>query len=524
MATSKLVPVILSGGAGTRLWPVSRSAYPKPFMRMADGESLLYKTLDRALRVADDGHVLTVTGRDYYFLTRDDYARHAKANFDRLPFLLEPAGRNTAPAIVLAALYARETSGTAVTLLVLPADHLIRDVEAFVADVGRAAALAAEGRLVTFGIAPTQADTGFGYIRMGAAISGDAASASPPPVLPPQAGKGARARPAAASSAISARADSAREIVSFVEKPDRQKAQAYLESGEYVWNSGMFCFRVDALLDAAQQHCPDVLAAAQACFSSASGAGSPIEFERQAFLAMPDISLDYAIMERATNRAVVPAAFDWSDIGSWKAVSELEADVQTDAAGNRIRGSAIVVESENCYIQGDKRMVAAVGVKNLLIVDTGDAVLVADRERAQQVKLVVDQLRASNHDSARFHRTVHRPWGSFTVLEDAADCKVKRLTVKPGGVLSLQLHHRRSEHWTVVAGTAKVRVGDREFLLERNESTYIPVGTLHRLENPSEVDVHLIEVQCGDYFGEDDIVRLEDKYGRVGASADAAPR
>jgi mannose-1-phosphate guanylyltransferase/mannose-6-phosphate isomerase len=499
MAMSKVVPVILSGGAGTRLWPVSRSAYPKPFMRMADGESLLYKTLDRALRVADDGHVLTVTGRDYYFLTRDDYARHPKADFDRLPFVLEPAGRNTAPAVILAALHAHETLGAAAILLVLPADHLIRDVEAFVADAKLAAALAAEGRLVTFGIAPTQPETGFGYIRMGAAIAGDAASAS-------------------------AHSNRAREIESFVEKPDRQKAQTYLDSGEYVWNSGMFCFRVDALLDAAQRHCPDVLGAAQACYSSASGAGSPIEFERQAFLAMPDISLDYAVMERATNRAVVPATFDWSDIGSWKAVSELESDVQTDAAGNRIRGSAIVVESENCYIQGDKRMVAAVGVKNLLIVDTGDAVLVADRERAQQVKLVVDQLRASNHDSARFHQTVHRPWGSFTVLEDAADCKVKRLTVKPGGVLSLQLHHRRSEHWTVVSGTAKVRLGDREFLLGRNESTYIPMNTLHRLENPTETDVHLIEVQCGDYFGEDDIVRLEDKYGRVGASADAAPR
>jgi len=282
MAMSKVVPVILSGGAGTRLWPVSRSAYPKPFMRMADGESLLYKTLDRALRVADDGHVLTVTGRDYYFLTRDDYARHPKADFDRLPFVLEPAGRNTAPAVILAALHARETLGAAAILLVMPADHLIRDVEAFVADVARAAALAAEGRLVTFGIAPTQPETGFGYIRMGAQI--------------PQSG--------------------GREIGQFVEKPDRQKAQAYLDSGEYVWNSGMFCFRVDALLDAAQRHCPDVLGAAQACYSSASGAGSPIEFERQAFLAMPDISLDYAIMERATNRAVVPATFDWSDIGS----------------------------------------------------------------------------------------------------------------------------------------------------------------------------------------------------------------
>jgi mannose-1-phosphate guanylyltransferase/mannose-6-phosphate isomerase len=322
-------------------------------------------------------------------------------------------------------------------------------------------------------------------------------------------------RPAAAPVS-----DKSWEIAAFVEKPDRQTAQAYLDSGEYLWNSGMFCFRADALLAAAALHCPEVMAAAEACHASARGGGSPVEFDRDAFLAMPDISLDYAVMERAAHRAVVPATFDWSDIGSWKAVSELEADAQADPAGNRIRGSVIVVESQNCYIQGDKRVVAAVGVNNLLIVDTGDAVLVADRERSQQVKLVVDQLRARNHDAARFHQTVHRPWGSFTVLEDAADCKVKRLTVKPGGVLSLQLHHQRSEHWTVVSGTAKVRVGDREFLLGRNESTYIPANTLHRLENPSAADIHLIEVQCGDYFGEDDIVRLEDKYGRAAATAD----
>jgi mannose-1-phosphate guanylyltransferase/mannose-6-phosphate isomerase len=313
-----------------------------------------------------------------------------------------------------------------------------------------------------------------------------------------------------------------REVRAFVEKPNLETAQGYLTSGEYSWNSGMFCFRADVLLEAAQRHCPDVLTAAQACYASATGSDSPVEFEREAFLAMPDISLDYAVMEHADRRAVVPAAFDWNDIGSWKAISELESDPQADAAGNRIRGSAIVVESENCYIQGDKRMVAAVGVKNLLIVDTGDAVLVADRERSQQVKLVVEQLRESGHDSARFHQTVHRPWGSFTVLEDEADCKVKRLTVKPGGVLSLQLHHRRSEHWTVVTGTAKVRVGDKEFLLGRNESTYIPVETLHRLENPTDTDLHLIEVQCGNYFGEDDIVRLEDKYGRTASAAGGA--
>ncbi len=478
-----LVPVILSGGSGTRLWPVSRSAYPKPFMRMGDGDSLLKKTLDRALRIADGGQVLTVTGRDYYFLTRDEYAQHPHADLDQLPFLLEPAARNTAPAIVLAALHARESVGEDVVLLILPADHLIRDLDAFAADAARAAALANDGWLVTFGIRPTHPETGFGYIRMGEAVDGGAGRA----------------------------------VAAFVEKPDMQTAESYVASGDYVWNSGIFCFRADALLAVAAAVCPDVLKAAQACHAQAINHDSPVEFAREAFLAQPDISIDYAIMERAPKVAVVPATFDWSDIGSWKAMSDLEADA--DASGNRVRGQAILVESENCYIQSDTRMVAAVGVKDLVIVDTGDAVLVSHRERAQQVKLVVERLRATNHASASVHQTVHRPWGSYTVLEDADDCKVKRLTVKPGHVLSLQLHHRRSEHWTVVKGIAKVRIGEQEFLLNRNESTYIPMQTVHRLENPTDADIHLIEVQCGDYFGEDDIVRLEDRYGRVAAKS-----
>ncbi|MCB1572935.1 MAG: mannose-1-phosphate guanylyltransferase/mannose-6-phosphate isomerase [Xanthomonadales bacterium] len=474
-----IVPVILSGGAGTRLWPVSRSAYPKPFMRMGDGESLLYKTLDRALRLADGGTVLTVTGRDYYFLTRDEYATHPDADLDRLPFLLEPVGRNTAPAVVLAALHALDQCGADATLLVLPADHLIRDLDTFVADAQRAVALAGDGWLVTFGMPPSGPETGFGYLRMGAAIAGS----------------------------------EGREVAAFVEKPDRETAERYLASGDHVWNSGMFCFRADALIAAAEKTCPDVLAAARACHASESGQSSPVEFAREAFLAQPDISIDYAIMERASRVAVVPARFDWSDIGSWKAISDMDAE--TDSAGNRVQGQAIIVESENCYIQSDSRMVAAVGVRNLVIVDTGDAVLVADRERSQQVKIVVDRLRKDNHQAASFHKTVHRPWGSYTILEDGDDCKVKRLTVKPGHVLSLQLHNRRSEHWTVVNGTAKVRIGEREFLLNANESAYIPMNTVHRLENPTAQDIHLIEVQCGDYFGEDDIVRLEDRYGRV---------
>jgi len=482
-----LVPIILSGGTGTRLWPVSRSAYPKPFMRMGDGETLLAKTLERALRCARGGPVLTVTGRDYYFLSRDEYASHAGADLDRLPFLLEPAGRNTAPAIVLAALHALEHVGSEATLLVLPADHLIRDVDAFLADVARADALAQDGWLVTFGIRPSHPETGFGYLRMGAAIRRDEHPAS------------------------------GREVAAFVEKPDMQTAESYVAGGDYVWNSGMFCFRADRLLAVAAEVCPDVLQAARACHAQAINHESPVEYAREAFLAQPDISLDYAVMERAPEVAVVPASFDWSDIGSWKAMSDLEAEA--DGEGNRVRGQAILVESTNCYIQSDTRMVAAVGVSDLVIVDTGDAVLVSHRERAQQVKLVVERLRATNHAAASVHPTVHRPWGSYTVLEDAQDCKVKRLTVKPGHVLSLQLHHRRSEHWTVVDGTAKVRIGEREFLLGRNESAYIPMDTVHRLENPTTQDIHLIEVQCGDYFGEDDIVRLEDRYGRAPARA-----
>lgn len=473
-----LIPVILSGGTGTRLWPVSRSAYPKPFMRLADGETLLAKTLVRAQRVASGAPVLTVTGRDYYFLSRDGYAEVAGADLDKLPFLLEPAGRNTAPAIVLAALFAQAQLSPESILLVLPADHLIRDLDAFAADVLRAELLARDGFLVTFGIPPAAPETGFGYIRMGEAIAGSGG----------------------------------RNIAAFVEKPDRATAEKYLASGEYVWNSGMFCFRADALLEAAKTTCPDVYAAALKCYAGATSHDSPVEFARDAFLAQPDISIDYAVMERAVRRAVVPASFDWSDIGSWKAVSELEAE--SDAQGNRVRGHAVLIESRNCYIQADKRLVAAVGVNDLVVVDTGDAVLVADRDRAQEVKQVVERLRAERHDSATHHQTVHRPWGSFTVLEDATDAKVKRLVVKPGHVLSLQFHHRRSEHWTVVRGTARVRIGEREFDLHANESAYIPMNTVHRLENPTAEDIHLIEVQCGDYFGEDDIVRLEDRYGR----------
>jgi mannose-1-phosphate guanylyltransferase/mannose-6-phosphate isomerase len=471
-----LIPVILSGGAGTRLWPASRQAFPKPFLRLGDGQSLLRRTLARALAAGAE-EIVTVTSQDHYFLTRDEYARDPQAASTRHRFLLEPVGRNTAPAILLAALDVRARRGADAVLLVLPADHLIRDVDAFCRAVGEAEALVADRYLVTFGIRPTHADTGFGYIQAGPAITGH----------------------------------DARAIESFREKPDRAAAEAYVASGDYFWNSGMFCFRADALLDAATTTCPDVLAAAEACFAQADIGSEPLRFASKSFAAQPDISIDYAVMERAARRAVVPAQFDWSDIGSWKSVSELGVP---DARGNRVSGTALLVDSDACYVEAGDRVVAAVGVRDLVIVDTGDAVLVADRASAQSVRSVVDRLRAEGHSAATHHRTVHRPWGSYTVLEDAADCKVKRLTVKPGGILSLQRHQRRSEHWTVVDGTAKVRVGDEEVLLQRNQSTYIPMGTLHRLENPGSTELHLIETQCGDYFGEDDIERLEDVYGR----------
>jgi len=472
-----LIPVILSGGAGTRLWPVSRRAHPKPFMELVDGETLAEKTLLRARAVAGNAPVITVTSRDYYFYTRDLYAG-IKNHTANERFLLEPMGRNTAPAIALAAMCVRDNVGENASLLVMPADHLIADMRNFKASVKEAVQLSNEGFLVTFGVHPTHAETGYGYIRQGAALT----------------------------------MSGGYRVAEFIEKPDEATAIKYLESSEYHWNSGMFCFQTSTFLESLKRYAPDVYAVATRVWEATDKSQAPIEFPAELFSECPSISIDYAVMERADNTAVVASDFGWSDIGSWKAISEL---YESDESGNRIKGKAIMVGSTDCFVQGGKRVVAAVGVKDLVIVDTGDAVLVADRNHAQDVKEVVAQLSELKHEAVNFHRTVHRPWGSYTILEDAADCRVKRLVIKPGQVLSLQLHHRRAEHWTVVKGVAKVRLGDEEFLLETSQSTFIPTETLHRLENPSDQDIHLIEVQTGDYFGEDDIERLEDIYGRV---------
>ena len=470
-----LIPVILSGGAGTRLWPVSRKAHPKPFMRLADGQTLAGATLRRALHAVDHQHVLTTTARDYYFLTRDLY-RDVAPDAD-CRFLLEPEGRNTAAAITAAALWARDVHGPDTRLLVLPADHLVRDLGAFRDAVRHADELAREGWLVCLGVQPTHAETGFGYIRAGQALGEH----------------GAR-------------------IEAFVEKPDVETAQRYVDSGQYLWNAGMFCFSAAAVLDAVAEQAGDILAGVEAAWAETTPDSDPVELDAARFGQVRSESIDFAVMEKAPRRAVVPMACGWSDIGSWQAISEL---YETDGDGNQVQGQAVLVDARNTFVQSDDRLVAAVGVDDLVIVDTGDAVLVARRGRAQEVKSVVEELTRRDHESAVFHRTVHRPWGRYTVLEDGEDCKVKRLVVRPGGVLSLQRHAHRSEHWTVVSGTARVRVGDDTRDLGANQTVEIPAGSLHRLENPGQHDVHIIEVQTGSYFGEDDIERLEDVYGRA---------
>ena len=485
-----LLPMILSGGAGTRLWPLSREAAPKPFMPLPDGETLLAKTAARAFALRNVDAVITITNRDYYFHTKDTYAAMTGATSAQAIYVLEPFGRNTAPAVAVGALCAIARGFGEHVLLVMPADHLIRDQRAFAAAVDRAAALAATGALVTFGITPTHPETGFGYIECGELLVSDEGHA--PPAY--------RAR-------------------RFVEKPQLAVAREYLTQGHYAWNSGMFAFTPNAIIAAFARHAPGVLAAARPIAQALGSAASiqMLEIDAASFAAVPDISIDYAIMERAAEAgevAVVRGAFDWSDVGSWQAVAAL---TMADDDGNHGQGERVAIATRGTYVHAADRVVATVGVENLVIVDTPDAVLIAHRDHLQRVKDVVGELKARGHDAYKLHRTVSRPWGAYTVLEEAPGFKIKRIEVRPGASLSLQLHHRRSEHWVIVRGVARVTNGDREFDVHPNESTYIPVETRHRLENRASEPLVIIEVQCGDYLGEDDIVRFEDKYGRTPA-------
>ena len=476
----KLIPTILCGGAGSRLWPVSRETHPKPFIRLADGQSLLQKAWLRGAVLPQAVETMTVTNRDLFFKTEDEYREVAgipdnKAFTNR--FILEPFGRNTAPAIAAAAVQVAAQHGDDACLLVLAADHLIADQESFAKAVASAMQLAAQGKLVTFGIKPDMPETGYGYIE----AEGNT-------------------------------------VKRFVEKPNLETAKEYVASGRFLWNSGMFCFQAGVMLKEMEKHCPAILAATRACIAesrTAEGKGfSQLELDATAFKQVPDDSIDYAVMEKSANVAVVPCDIGWSDIGSWTALGDL---TPADAQGNRIEGEVMLHDVSNCYIQSNDRMVGAVGVKDLVIIDTADAVLVADRNRAQDVKHIYARLKKEGHEAHRLHSTVHRPWGTYTVLEEGPHFKIKRIEVKVGASLSLQMHHHRSEHWIVVSGMAKVVNGQQELFVQTNESTYIPAGHKHRLENPGMLPLVMIEVQSGEYLGEDDIVRFDDVYGRVKA-------
>lgn len=483
-----LIPTILCGGAGSRLWPVSRESHPKPFIRLADGQSLLQKAYLRGVGLPNVAEVLTVTNRDLFFKTKDEYSEVNTESSKQLPnsFILEPFGRNTAPAIATASLQVAETYGNDAILLVLAADHLIADYSAFANAVAQATQLASIGKLVTFGIKPEAPETGYGYIEvdLGSPLAPQGTCAGYP-------------------------------VMRFVEKPNLASAQQYLDSGNYLWNSGMFCFAAGTMIREMEEHCPDILAEARSCMTQSrksKGAGfTQIELNPEIFDKIKDDSIDYAVMEKSPNVAVVPCSIGWSDIGSWSALGDLTA---ADEKGNRIEGEALIFDVHNCFIQSNERIVGAVGINNLIIIDTPDAVLVADRNRAQDVKHLYSRLKADGHEAHKLHRTVHRPWGTYTILEEGSRFKIKRIEVKPGARLSLQMHHHRSEHWIVVNGMAKVTNGDSEILVNTNESTYIPAGHKHRLENVGVVDLVMIEVQSGEYLGEDDIVRFEDAYGR----------
>jgi mannose-1-phosphate guanylyltransferase/mannose-6-phosphate isomerase len=469
-----LIPLILSGGSGTRLWPVSRKNLPKQFLPLVGDGTLFQQTIARTRQLPDVAAPIVVASEDHRFLAADQLL---EAGIENATIVLEPLARNTAPAIALGALQALQQNPEAL-LLVLPADHLIGDTAAFVAAVQRATPLAEQGWLVTFGIRPDRPDTGFGYIRRAESVG-----------------------------------DTGYRVEQFVEKPDLATAESYLADGGYDWNSGMFLFKASRYLQELAAQAPEMLAAVRAAHAQASADLDFVRIDRELFAQVPDNSIDYAVMEKTRHAAVIPVSCAWSDIGSWSALW-LTGD--KDADGNLSAGDTLAIDSHNSLLRShDRHLLATVGVDDLIVVTTPDATLVAHRSRAQDVKKVVDQLKAAGRSEHSLHRVVHRPWGSYDSLEAGDRFQVKRIAVKPGASLSLQKHHHRAEHWIVVSGTAEVTCGDKVFLLAENQSTYIPLGSVHRLRNPGKVALELIEVQSGSYLGEDDIVRFDDVYGRA---------
>jgi mannose-1-phosphate guanylyltransferase/mannose-6-phosphate isomerase len=470
-----IFPVILSGGAGTRLWPLSREMYPKQLLALTSQHSMLQDTALRLAGIAGAGAPIIVCNEAHRFAVAEQLR---SLGLEPAAILLEPAGRNTAPAVALAALKAQELAADA-TIVVAPADHVIRDARPFQQAAEVAAALAQNGKLVTFGIVAHAPETGYGYIRRGA---GDG------PAYP---------------------------VAQFIEKPPLDVALQFVASGDYFWNSGMFVFKASRYLAELKAFAPDILQAVTAAYRAAKTDLDFVRIDKTAFDACRGDSIDYAVMEKTKDAVVLPLDAGWSDVGSW---SSLFDALPADEDGNVLQGDVLVHDTHDCFVHSSSRLVTAVGMDDHIIVETKDAILVAPKERVQDVKELVAKLKKSGRSESAWHREVYRPWGSYDSLDSGDRFQVKHLTVKPGGILSLQMHHHRAEHWIVVQGTARVTCGDRTFFLSENESTYIPIGSTHRIENPGKMALHIVEVQSGSYLGEDDIVRYEDSYGRGGTS------
>jgi mannose-1-phosphate guanylyltransferase/mannose-6-phosphate isomerase len=470
-----LIPVILSGGAGTRLWPLSREMYPKQLLALTGKRTMLQETAERLAGIAGAGAPIVVCNEAHRFTVAEQLRA---IDLAAAAILLEPVGRNTAPAVAVAALQALEIDPEA-TLVIAPADHVIRDARKFQKAAEVAVDVAENGKLVTFGILAHAPETGYGYIRRG----GGAGPAFP--------------------------------VAQFIEKPPLDVAQQFVASGDYFWNSGMFVFKASRYLAELAAFAPDILEATKAAFAAAKTDLDFVRIDKAAFEKCRSDSIDYAVMEKTRDAVVLPLDAGWSDVGSWASLFDALA---ADEEGNVLQGDVLVHDTHDCYVHSTSRLVAAVGMDDHIIVETKDAILVAPKERVQDVKELVAKMKKSGRSESSLHREVFRPWGSYDSLDNGERFQVKRLSVKPGGVLSLQMHHHRAEHWIVVQGTARITCGDKTFLLSENESTYIPIGATHRIENPGKMALHIVEVQSGSYLGEDDIVRFEDNYGRQGTN------
>ena len=471
---AQVIPVILSGGSGTRLWPVSRKLYPKQFIPLRNNRSLFQDTIARVKALGNGiQDPIIVCNEEHRFMAAEQLRLEGVENAD---ILLEPIGRNTAPAIALAALCAQQRSENAI-ILVLPADHILDEQENFSQAIELAMSLSQQDQLVTFGIKPTRPETGYGYIKAGSVLAHGKAN----------------------------------QVEKFVEKPELAKAQEYLDSGDYSWNSGMFMFKASTLMSELETHEAGMAASVKSAYAKQEKDLDFIRIDKQAFSACKSESIDYAVMENTSHAAVVPLESDWNDVGSWHALWESS---KQDENNNALTGDVLLEDCHGCYVHSSNRLVAAVGMQDAVIVETADAVMVVPRHQSQNVKQIANTLKKANRDESEIHRKVYRPWGDYESIDNAERFQVKRITVNPGEQLSLQKHHHRAEHWIVVNGTAVVTCDDKEFLLSENQSTYIPIGAVHRLENPGKIPLELIEVQSGTYLGEDDIERFDDRYGR----------